>query len=209
MLSDGAEKVILVDPILPKDISAILKEQIEIYNSRIKPSTIIDSNRIQCYNNLEVIDNKWNNKIDYICSNYVLEHFKNLESFFTQIKRLLKLGGISLNKVDLSDHTYHILVKYPFIRKYIKEREIDYFRYSEKTFNFINNNKCYMNRIPLPVYINFAEKYALEIKELITRSNPKAAKPHKDIIKKNNVENSELLHTVNFTISLKNAQIQN
>jgi SAM-dependent methyltransferase len=204
MLLDGAEKVILADPVFQKDVNSTLKEQLEIFNKVVNPSMSINTTKIKCYSYLDKLDNKWNNRIDFICSHFVLEHFKNLEFFFSEIKRLLKPDGISINRVDLSDHTYHILVKYPFLFKYVDGKDIDYYKYSERIFNLVNDPKCYMNRIPLPVYLNLVQKYNLKIEKLESRTNQKAARPHRDVLKKYSIEYSELLQTVDFTISLKN-----
>jgi SAM-dependent methyltransferase len=200
MLNDGAEKVILIDPVFAKSSTVILKKHLEIFRKHITPLRDISIDRIEQYHDLKNLDENWNNKIDFICSYNVLEHFNSLESFFIETRRLLKPCGLSINRVDLSDHTYHIFSKYPFISKYLTGKELDYFRYSKKVFNLINDDKCYMNRVPIQVYLNYSKEYDLKVKELKTVNVQKEIKPHKNILEKFNLEYSDLFKVRDFMI---------
>lgn len=205
MLNDGAEKVILIDPVFTKSSTFVLKKQFEIFRKHITPLKDFNIDRIEQYCDLQNLGKNWNSKIDFICSHTVLEHFNNLESFFKNIRRLLKPFGLSINRVDLSDHTFHIFAKYPIISKYLIGKELDYFKYSQKVFNLINDDKCYMNRIPMQVYLNYGEEHNLGVRELQTINIQKEIKPHTNILEKFNLEYSDLFNVREFMICFEKA----
>ena len=165
-LAEGARQVILVDPsITPESFS----QNIQAFNKTTgKNLSASLESRVSCYPDLQFVPDSWNAGIDLICSHQVLEHFSELESFFVHNQRLLASSGISYNRVDLSDHTYHIFDRFRFTHSINRERALFHLRYSKKIFDLLNDQKCFMNRILLPTYLDLAKKYGLGVKKLRT-----------------------------------------
>jgi SAM-dependent methyltransferase len=168
-LSAGAKQVLVAEPVLSWDR---FERDLELFNLHAgKP---LDSgwarSRILAWKTTGDIPPGWNGRLDVICSHNVLEHFTDLSGYFMDIARLLSPQGMAYNKVDLSDHTYHIFSKYPFTRWILDRRMIHHFRYSRAAFDRLNDPKCYMNRILLPSYLDLARRNRLRIRDLVTES---------------------------------------
>lgn len=165
-LSSGAKQVLLVDPVLsPKSFTKDLETLGRITGCSLPPDA---GARITCCRSIQDVPSEYNDHVDIICSHNVLEHFSDLESFFAHNQRLLANSGISYNRVDLSDHTYHVFVKFKLTRAINQRRGLHHLRYSNKTFQLLNDPKCYMNRRLLPTYLELAKRHHLDVRELQT-----------------------------------------
>jgi SAM-dependent methyltransferase len=176
----GAKCVILVDPKITLEKAA---EDFAKFGKGTMDEKLFREN-LFCFTSLKDIPAEWNDKIDLAFSHNVLEHFNELPDFFSQSHRLLKPGGSSFHRVDLSDHTYHIFAKYGFTRGILKNRMLYHLRYSDRLFERINDPKCYMNRMLLPTYFALAQATGLKARTVASVSEPSIA-VHSDLRKKN------------------------
>jgi len=178
-LADGASQVLLIEPSFEPG-AAKLAEELRGYNLKSGKSVRIEDvqARIHCYRDLSEVPPEFDARVDLAFSYLVLEHFSDLESFFRHTARLLKAKGSSINFVDLSDHTYHLLAKYGFSRDLAVRRFLYHLRYSDRLFNLLNDPKCYMNRVLLPAYLDLAGKYRLRVAKLEKRIDEAAVLHH-------------------------------
>jgi hypothetical protein len=146
LLEAGARQVILVDPKLAGGLARRTA-----------------AGRIECFRDLSEVPAALDGRIDVICSHLALEHFRDLESLFRHTARLMAEDGISHHRVDLSDHTYHFFTRYPFLAGFFKGRGLYHLRYSERAFRWLNDPKCYMNRMLLPDYTDMAGRHGLKL----------------------------------------------
>ena len=108
-----------------------------------KTGWVLDETKIQFHCPMDACDLSFeDNTFDFIFSSGVLEHVVSPESGVSEIMRVLKQGGIALNKVVTRDHRsfspssdYH-----PF----------SFRSYSRKEWHDISSRKFYQNRI-LPI----------------------------------------------------------
>ncbi|MDR0330790.1 MAG: class I SAM-dependent methyltransferase [Chitinispirillales bacterium] len=185
LLAGGCGKVALVDPKLNSyGDAARFCGAVSAFRAVRPDFSMPDGEvreRVLCYNGLNEIPGAFNGSTDFIFTNVVLEHFHDLDVFFSAARRLLADGGVSFNTVDLSDHTYHIFRRFKATQSLSYRNALNHLRYSNKAFAFINDPKCFMNRHLLPAYGEKAAKHGLkcQIKEL--SSLGRSAPIHKDI----------------------------
>lgn len=149
LLEAGALQVLLVDPkFQAADGERIAGES---------------GGRLAAYRDLSEVPASFDGRIEIICSHFCLEHFNDLESLFVQTVRLQADEGVSHHRVDLSDHTYHILARYPRLERRLHARGLFHLRYSESQFRLLNDPKCYMNRLLLPDYSEMAARHGLKL----------------------------------------------
>lgn len=200
-LSAGAEKVILVDPKLELT-RELIRSSINQFKS-LSPQFSIDEEELRdmlfVFKDMSFIPDEFNSSIDFVFSHLVLEHFDDLTSFFSNTSRLIDNEGLSYNVVDTSDHMYHIFDKYGLTRWILKRRALFHLRYSDGTFKKINDEKCYMNRLLLPVYLELAEKYNFKSK-VLNKSKYKKTKIHKDVLSKFRSRNPDELFITSFQV---------
>jgi len=206
-LNQGCKTVIIVDPKLEiinneerfTSCVSIFKEtypQFPLSESEVKT-------RVLSKKDLGGIPDTFNNGIDFIFSHTVLEHIQDLDGFYSSVRRLLAPGGMSFNVVDLSDHTYHIFRRFKFSQPLSRRGALSHLRYSDKTYDFLNDPKCYMNRKPLPAHCQKAETHGLKYKITEKVLFDKKVKVHKDVVKELGVFDEEDLKTTYFCISLE------
>ncbi len=107
-LNSGVRSVLLADPVFNTDSPSLRDIQKEEFLGHFRNLTLPESEPIHTYASLESIPVSENGACDFICSHFVLEHFRDLDAFFKHTKRLLSPKGICFNIVDLSDHVYHL-----------------------------------------------------------------------------------------------------
>lgn len=112
-LMNGARNVVLVEPKLDliNDNRAI-KNAILIFRKHYPQFLLSETDvksKISVFSGLEKVPEEMNGKIDMFFSHLVLEHIYPIEFFYSNVARLLSTDGFALNRVDLTDHTYHIL----------------------------------------------------------------------------------------------------
>jgi SAM-dependent methyltransferase len=202
-LEGGAKEVLLVEPTLVMDIDKLAAE-LARYNQHASKNLRLEEvkDKILCFRDLSEVPAAFDAQVDLAFSYLVLEHFRDIESFFFHTKRILKPAGISCNLVDLSDHTYHIFMKYPSIRKVAVNRLLHHLRYSDRLFRVVNDPKCFMNRKLLPEYLSLAQKHDLRVAKL-TKETDKNAVIHRDLVRKYPLADSDDLKTVNFLLELE------
>ncbi len=182
-LAAGADKVLLVEPkinITGEKLSTSLKK-FRVFSKQSLVTEEDCNEKLLMFSEMSSIPDLYNSSIDYVFSRLVLEHFDDLSSFFKSTYRLLNDTGMSYNAVDLSDHTYHIFNKLKLTEWIFKKRALFHLRYSDETFEKLNDDKCFMNRQLLPVYFELAEKHNLVIYV-----------PHKNLFKKTRIHNDVL-----------------
>ena len=206
LLAAGCEKVILLDPALKifnddehfKRSLALFKA--ETSNFSLSEDEVRKS--LLHINDLQEITDTLNGKIHFIFTHFVLEHFEDLDIFFSAVNKLLSPDGISFNKVDLSDHTYHIFDRFRFSSFLNKTNNLNHLRYSAKQFAFINDKKCFMNRFLLPIYLQKAVAHNLVCKIIKKDIFYKNVPIHKDIVKELDVFLEDDLKTTIFEMLL-------
>ena len=205
-LSAGAEQVLLVEPTLAPDAEKLAAE-LQRFNEHTSTGLRLEDvkGRILCFRDLSEINPSLESQVDFFFSYLVLEHFRDIESFFLHTKRVLKTSGISCNLVDLSDHTYHLLVKYRFLRPFAERRLLYHLRYSDRMFDLVNDPKCYMNRKLLPEYLGLASKYNLRIAQL-SKKTDEGAVVHPDLLRRYSSADPNDLKVVNFFLGLEKTE---
>lgn len=202
-LNNGASRVILVDPIFKnRDVEEILQSHAELFCSELKQKIPIDIKKIEVFDSLESIPVTNNEKVDILCSHFVLEHFQELESYFRESKRLISPEGCCYSFVDLSDHTYHIFNSKKQTANIYKSRIIYHLRYSDEFYRRISDERCWVNRLLFPVYVQLAANYDFKIvnKHL---SKCKKTKIHQDVLSKLPYTNEEELYVSHFSLLLR------
>jgi len=91
---------------------------------------------------------------DLIISRAVLEHVNSLEETMYDIKRSLKINGISIHKVDLKSHG---LDRYT---------DLDFLTWPTKIYKLMYSHKGFINRWRINKYIELADCYNLLVKKL-------------------------------------------
>ena len=204
-LHHGAHTVIAVDPkITPSSIDEILKNAIDIFKAHYSTFGLSFEdvkNRIVIVSDVSGIQTEYNGSIDILLSHLVLEHVPSVDMFMCHCNRLLSEAGISYNIVDLSDHTYHIFIKYKFTKNIFNRRALFHLRYSDKVFNLINDSKCFMNRVLLPLYLEYANKHKL-VAEIFHRNRFRKVPIHRDILKTFASRKEEDLYITSFHLRL-------
>ena len=107
------------------------------------------------------LDRFGNESFQMIYSCNVLEHIdkKGAHQFVKSFYRLLKPGGFSVHRIDLSDH----LVRFAGIHNMLMK---NYLKYSDKVWKiFFENRVQYINRIQCSEWLSFFEKAGFEVLE--------------------------------------------
>lgn len=204
-LSAGAAKVILVDPKLTLEAEGLEGAAAAFAAERgAGPSPADARARIECHRDLSEVPAAWDGKAGFLGSYLVLEHFTDIRPFFRHARRLLAPDGLSRNKVDLSDHTYHILGKYPLTRVLAGRRSLYHLRYSDAAFRRVNDPKCYMNRKLLPEYLAAAHEFGFRILDLRKRVDGRAV-VHRDLTSRFPGHESEDYRVIDFDLDLAKA----
>lgn len=202
-LEAGAKKVLLAEPRLMNS-GAKLEEDFNVFctTKQHKKLTLESAKRqILCFTDLNQIPLEYNQTVDTVCSHLVLEHFEDLSSYFKNVSRLMCDNGIAYNRVDLSDHTYHIFGKFKITRWLNQRRALFHLRYSKKVFALINDKKCFMNRVLFSDYFEIANGYGFESIVVDKLVLPKAfVKIHPDLITKNTSKDIENTNVILFEI---------
>jgi len=182
-LLDGAKKVFLIEPKLVFSLSE-LKSSLDIFNSQYGSKLTIEdaANRIECYSDLAGLKGNLKCEVDVICSYTVLEHVINLPSIFAECAKILNRNGRCYHLIDLSDHTYQVFARLPFLAGLNQKRPLYHLRYSKKLFEFVNDPKCFMNRKLVPEYLLLAEKNGYTISNFSIKTFDGKMKIHPDLI---------------------------
>lgn len=207
-ISHGAKKVLLVDPNI-RISDEIIASSVKKWNAfclRSKSELPISETHLMdslfTFADMNDIPHEYNLSIHNSFSHFALEHFPDLYTFYHHTSRLLTNNGVSDNIVDLGDHTYHIVYKYNTLRRFSVGKDLYHLRYSDKTFDTINDRKCYMNRMLLPVYIDMATQYNLE-PEIVSKSMFMKTEIHDDVLSRFQSRNPDDIYITSFRILLK------
>ena len=180
LLAHGCERVMLADPKLKIfNDGGRMGRALSTFRAAMPEFALSEADvraRLSCYSGLREIPDALNDSADFIFSHLVLEHFTDLDIFFSALMRLLAPDGLSFNMVDLSDHTYHIFTRFKVFSPLCARNGLNHLRYSNKTFARLNDPKCFMNRFLLPTYRQKAAGYGLDCqitqKTLLDRKVP-------------------------------------
>ena len=206
LLAEGCKKVILLDPLLEIfNDDERFRRSLSLFKTAM-PEFSLSENEIRksllCINDFQNIPDTFNDKIDIILSHQTLEHFNDLDIFFSSVYKLLSFDGMSFNKVDLSDHTYHIFDRFKFISLLNRTNNLNHLRYSAKQFALLNDSKCFMNRQLLPVYLRKAADHGLICKitkkSIFGRNIP----IHRDVVEGLDFFDEKELKTTSFEMFL-------
>ena len=96
---------------------------------------------------------------DMCISTTALEHFKisDLKEYLSDLKNILKRGGLVSSIIDYSDHYSHTDSKIS---------NLNYLKYSKNTWEKYNNQYLYQNRLRHQDYIKIFETSGYKIKEI-------------------------------------------
>ncbi len=183
-LSEGADKVILIDPKIDLDSEKeFVVDSVSTFKRNYKCDFTENElrSKILIFHDLSEVPSSLNQKCDILLSHLVLEHVGSVESFYINAYRLLSPKGYSYNIVDLSDHTYHVFGKFKFAQPFSHSRALYHLRYSNKEFDLLNDRKCYMNRVLLPKHCELASKSNLRV-EIPHKTQYRKVPIHKDLV---------------------------
>jgi len=118
-------------------------------------------------------------KYDMCVSTAALEHFKisDLKEYLSDLKNILKTGGLISSIIDYSDHYSHTDPKIS---------SLNYLKYSKDTWEKYNNQYLYQNRLRHQDYIKIFETSGYEIKEIFLGNTLIPPKTISDEFDKNN-----------------------
>jgi hypothetical protein len=208
-LHGGARRVLLVEPKLTiLSDTQRFHDAVELYKSLHSDFTLSEEEiiaKLSIASDIRQVEDEYDGKVDIMLSHVVLEHIYPIDPFMAGVNRLLSGSGTSYNVVDLSDHTYHVFSKHPLTERIAKHQALHHLRYSERTFNLINDSKCFMNRLLLPDYRRSAEEHGLSIE--VTERMPFRKVPiHADIRKRlpPHCEEDLLLSSFHLTLRKNN-----
>ena len=104
--------------------------------------------------------------VDVVFSNSVLEHLPPdvLEACFTEARRILRPGGISVHSVNCGDH-------YAYADPRI--HQLNYLQYSEAQWRRWNNAFLYQNRLRAVDFLEVAKRSGFTIEIDTSRAHPK------------------------------------
>lgn len=185
-LEDGAKTVLLAEP-------------------RINKSTGVGDKRILLFNDINEIPEAYYSKIDIIVSHQVLEHVSQIDLLLKKMAQLLSAKGRSFNRVDLSDHTYHIFDKFSALKWMVKKYCLRHLKYSDSVFSILNDPKCFMNRTPLPAFRKLFKASGFTA-EIINTSKSGSSRINNDIISRYEIDvNDPELCVTSFDVLLQKA----
>jgi hypothetical protein len=202
-LEAGARSVIHVEPSLD---SQQAEHRIREHHCRLQKEypgrfDAVDPARVSWYPSLEEVPGKYNGRIGLICSHFVLEHFRSLDSFFAGSSRLLASRGICYSFVDLSDHALHIFDSRPLTRWIFRRRPLAHLRFSDAWFRRLCDQRIFVNRDLLPVYLEKAKAHGLKVTDMTTLDAPQA-KIHPDLLARCGDHDPALLRVTHFSLTL-------
>jgi SAM-dependent methyltransferase len=207
MLANGCQKVFLAEPNLKTfDNYECISHSISVFKANEPTFSMAEEDimkRIVLCRDLTEISCEHNSKTDAVFSHLVLEHFDDLNIFFSSVKKLLASDGLSFNIVDLSDHTYHIFECFKILAPLSSNNRLRHLRYSKRMFSFINDGKCFMNRFLVPLYRQKSGNHGFDCQISSKETLSKTPEIHKDIICALPVYDENDLNTVMFEIVLK------
>ncbi len=107
--------------------------------------------------------------VDCVTSSLTLEHIPlpEIVTIFRELRRILRPGGLFVSKVDMSDHFSHSddsLTSWHFLR------------FGERTWNLINADMLYQNRLRASAFLDAATDVGFELLEA-DRRYPKDVDP--------------------------------
>jgi SAM-dependent methyltransferase len=184
LLSKGAAKVILVDPVFGnRDHLDLLHQHYMEYQSNCEGTPCLNIDNVVVYSSLKLLPSSLDHSIDIICSHFVLEHVTDLKEFFTQSQKLLSKKGLCYSSVDLTDHTYQIFDSRKWTQWLYKKNMLLHLRYSERMNQFLSDRRTWVNRILFPAYIKTANEcgFTVTSKKLYPY---KSVEIHDDVLKK-------------------------
>jgi len=207
LLASGCQKVILAEPKLQifnnKDR---VRHSVSIFKKAMPEFLLSDDEitaRLFWLNDIRDIPDSFNNKVDIILTHLVLEHFDNLDLFFSAVHKFLVPNGISLNMVDLSDHIYHIFTRFKILAPLCRSNCLNHLRYSNKTFALLNDPKCFMNRYLLPMYCQKAAAHNLDCQISQKLLFDKKVRINSDVVNGLDIINEDDLKAIGFTMLLR------
>lgn len=207
MLEAGAAKVILAEPKL-RYSREFLRAHLDSFNKVFRkgrdPMAEEDAAaRLEAYRDLSQIPADRNGTADHVCSYTVLEHVPDLPGFFRDSQRLLKPGAMAYHHVDLSDHTYQIMARFPATRNLSGQRALYHLRYSEKAFALLNDPKCWMNRRLLPEYLDMAKAAGLAVEKLVIDPYEGPVVIHPSLMERCTDKDPSRFKLLNFSLTLR------
>jgi SAM-dependent methyltransferase len=207
LLANGCQKVILAEPKLQicSDEERV-KRALSLFRTAVPEFSLSDEEveaRLFWYNDVRETLDILNGSVDIILTHLVLEHFDDLDAFFSVAHRLLAPGAISVNMVDLSDHTWHIFTRFKALAPLTSRNGLNHLRYSNKTFALLNDPKCFMNRFLLPLYCQKAADYGFDCR--ISQKVPLGRKVriHNDVLRNLNIHDEEDRKVMSFHMLLR------
>ncbi len=139
ILSDNILKNALVE----SRLNAIRKEIMDIHNP--------NNSFIKCFipwHSSEIIQN---NAVDFIYSQAVLQHVNDLENTYYAMQQWLKPAGLTSHSID-------------FKSMGLTQTWNGHWTFSDLEWKIVKGKKTYLiNRLPISKYLEFHEKYGLEI----------------------------------------------
>lgn len=206
----GAERVVLAEPKSRGSSPAEAAERLAQDHAALGatgaslPAAGEVAARVSMLPGLEAVGADLDGQVDILCSHLVLEHVGDLDSVFRHTARLLSPGGRALHRVDCSDHTYHVLGKYPALLGFATRRSLQHLRYSDRLFALVNDPKCWMNRKVLPEFLAAARRNGLAAEYRIAHrvENPRL---HRDVLARFGADERDQIGAVDFSLELRRA----
>jgi len=193
-----AKQVLLAEPKLENSKHQFLSAIQPFSDQNISHEQIIS------FKDLDSIPGTFNRNIDIICSNFVLEHFSDLDNYFQNVNRLLTNDGVAYSYVDLSDHSLHPFDAISFLKWIYQKNTLNHLKYSNKLFSFLEDKRIFVNRVLLPAYIDYSKQY--NFKYEITPRKVEKCPIHKDLTSGLKYQNEEDLFVSHFGMKLKRAE---
>jgi SAM-dependent methyltransferase len=195
-LARGAQSVCLADPVFSGCGENQLEHDREEF-MRCEKTHVAERSGIQWYSSMDAIPTSENGMFDIICSHFVLEHIMDIDDFFQQSVRLLKPGGVYYHVVDLSDHAYHLFDNRPCTRWLYRSRMLHHLQYSNLLYNFITDNRIWVNRLLFPAYRLLIDRFNLKVQRFNQLFFQKVT-IHRDVLEKNPTSNMAELFISHF-----------
>ena len=128
-------------------------------------------------------------KVNFIYSNSVLEHVKNVEENIAAMSKILNSGGYMYHNIDLRDH-------YNFSKPFL------FYKYKDSTWNnyMTKEGISYTNRLRYDDFIGLFKKYGFEI---IYEKVKKQKLNQKKLSSKFRKKSKEVLEITNLSILLR------
>jgi SAM-dependent methyltransferase len=107
--------------------------------------------------------------VDCVTSSLTLEHvpLPEIRTIFAELSRILRPGGLFCSKVDMSDHFSH---SDPSLGSF------HFLRFDERTWNLVNADMLYQNRLRASAYLDAATEAGFELLE-VDRRYPRGCDP--------------------------------